>query len=69
MAMQLPMHDLVVSQNVRAELRWQKTKDWRPYASPKESDQIEILVEKIGKILVQCEYISQNEIKQHILQD
>ena len=65
----LPMHHLVTNQIVQAELRWEKTKNWRPYAGIKESEQIEVVVEDVGKIQIQCEYIQQSEIKQHIMQD
>ena len=68
-AQNLPLHGFISNQTVHAELRWEKTKNWRPYASIKESEQISVLVEGVGKILVQCEYISQSEIKQHVNQD
>ena len=51
-ARQLPMHALIQNQSVQSELRWEKTKNWRPYASIKESEQIEVLVEDVGKMLV-----------------
>ena len=69
MAKVLPMNSLIQSQSVEAMVRWEKTKNWRPYASIQETEQIEIVVDEIGKIMVQCEYIASDEIKKHILAD
>ena len=54
---------------MQAELRWEKTKGWRSNSSLKESELIELLVENVGKILIQCEFISDREIESHLLQD
>jgi len=35
----------------------------------KESDLIELNIENVGKILVQCEFISDREIESHLIQD
>ena len=69
MAKVLPLNRLIANQSVEAMVRWEKTKNWRPYSSIRESDQIEIVVDDIGKILVLCEYIPSDEIRKHILAD
>ena len=63
------MQSLISSQTVQAELRWERTKNWRHYADVKESASVEVNVEGAGKIRVHCKYISLGEIKQHIMQD
>lgn len=63
------MNNLIASQSVQAELRWEKTKGWRPNVSIKESEEIELYVDDVGKINVICDYISSSEIKSQILQD
>ena len=65
----LPMNNLISSESVQAELRWEKTKNWHPSASKKESEAIEMFIDDVGKIIVSCDYISCSEIKSHILQD
>lgn len=60
MAKNLPLDNLIMSQGVQAELRWEKTKDWFPHCSLQESDLVEVYVDNVGKILVQCEYISES---------
>ena len=66
---ELPLHELIYSQNVRPELRWQKTQNWRNVANVKESKQIEVTVEGVGKMLVLCEYIAASDIKSDILKN
>ena len=63
------MNNLIMSQSVKAELRWEKTKGWRSNSSLKESELIELHVENVGKILIQCEYILDREIESHLFQD
>ena len=36
-AKSLPMHSIILKSPVQAELRWERTKNWRPYANIKES--------------------------------
>ena len=48
----LPMQNLILNQTVQAELRWEKTKNWRPYADIKDSEMIEVFVEEVGKIQI-----------------
>ena len=52
------MQHLIESQTVMAELRWERTKNWRPYAKVEESPQIEEVIEGAGKLRIQCKYIS-----------
>ena len=63
------MNNLILSQSVQAELRWEKTKGWRANSSLKESELIEFQVENVGKIIIQCQYIADREIESHLLQD
>ena len=65
----LPMNNLILSQCVQAELRWERTKGWRSNSTLKESELIELQVENVGKIIIQCEYIQDREIESHLLQD
>jgi hypothetical protein len=37
-AQNLPMHTFITNETVNAEMRWEKTKNWRPYAFIKESE-------------------------------
>lgn len=56
------MHSIVSGGTISAEVRWEKTKNWRSYSSIQESEQIEVLVEGVGKMLVQCEFICSSQV-------
>ena len=67
LARNLPINNLISNQSIQAELRWEKTKDWNSYRSLQESEVIEMQISNVGKIMVQCDYITESQIKSFIL--
>ena len=69
LAQNLPMSSLMSQKVLNAELRWEKTKNWRPNAKVIESDQLSFNLDGVGRILVQVEYLTEKDLKGHILAD
>lgn len=69
LAQNLPMSFLMSQKVFNAELRWEKTKNWRSNAKVIESDQFSFNLDGVGRILVQVEYLTEKDLKGHILAD
>lgn len=69
LAKRLPMHELIHSQAVKPELRWQKTSNWRNPDQVQESEQLEVVFEDVGKLLISCVFITASEVKSDIMKN
>ena len=54
---QLPMHTLAYMSDIRADIRWEKTKDWRS-ARRQESETVTLHLGDVGKIFFNVEYVT-----------
>ena len=44
----MPINTFLANESLNADLRWEMTSNWAPYASIKETDQVKGEVEEVG---------------------
>ena len=59
------MQMLTSASNFQADIRWEKGKDWRKDRR-QETETIEVIIDDVGKLLLNAEYITLNELHQHL---
>jgi len=54
---QLPMHTLAYMSDIRADIRWEKTKDWRS-SRRQETETVTLHLGDVGKMFLNAEYVT-----------
>lgn len=69
-AQDLPLAKLIIENDeFSLEIRWEKTKDWRPRSKILAGKDQLISYHEVGKATIRADYISDIDVKLHINQD
>ena len=64
----LPIQNVIEKSTIEADIRWEKTKDWRSERR-QETPQIEVYFDDVGKLMINAEYVTQNELVYDLKKD